>query len=235
LQNGRAIVRLLDPSTGQRQKTIETDIQESPERVVITIDGQLVLVTPRTIVSYDTESQQRRWGVKLRGQLRPASLLVDLDAAYYSQDGSKLQKISLDDGRVLWETDDLTSHGDSELATQREGSFLIVTSSRSISAVDLVTGMTLWQGTSTERPNFVATLTTEAYIVAVDRSDDVPDGKTVAYFYDHRNASGVIPEGGAANLGPMEDVRAVMALDGALVVQSGTSLLGLAAGVRRAP
>ncbi len=235
LQNGRVIVRLLDPSTGKRLKTIETDIQEAPERVVITIDGQLVLVTPRTIAAYDTENHQRRWLVKLRGQLRRASLLVDLDAVYYSQDGSKIQKISLDDGRVLWETDDLTSHGDSEPATQREGSFLIVTSSRSISAVDLVTGMTLWQGVSTERPNFVAALTTDSYIVAVDRSDDVPDGKTVAYFYDHRNASGVIPEGGAPNLGPMEDVRAVMALDGALIVQSGSSLMGLTAGAKPVP
>jgi len=227
LSDGRLRVHLIDTATGDAHGIVDTDIEEVPERVFMTIDGQVIVVTPRTLAAFDADSQQRRWQVRLRGQLRPASVLMDLDAIFFCQDGRRLQKVSLDDGRIIWETDELTTRPDSEPVTRREGPYLIVTTARSVSAVDPINGMTLWQGTHAEQPNFVATLITDSYVVAVDRSDDVPNGKTIAYFYDHRNASGLIPPGGAPDLGPMEDVRTVLAFDRSLMIQAGSSLLGI--------
>ncbi len=235
LRDGHAVLYLIDPATGESRDVIETEIEESPERVFITIDGQLVVVTGRTISAYDVETHQRRWAVSFRGQLRLASLRLDLDAVYVSYDGSKIQKLAMDDGRILWESDALTEHGGSEPDVQREGAFLFVSTDRSIHAVDPLTGLTLWTGISSDRPHFIARLVTEFYVVAVDQPQDVLTHKVVAYFYDHRNASGIIPEAGAPNLGDIKNIRTVMACDGALVIQAESSLLGITSGAKPVP
>ena len=75
----------------------------------------------------------------------------------------------------------------------------------------------------------VSRLLTDAYVAVVDLSDGLREGRSAAYFYDHRNASGVIPkDGGAPDLGPLSDVRAVLVLDHALVIQSGSTIRGYA-------
>ena len=94
-------------------------------------------------------------------------------------------------------------------------------------AVDSVTGLTLWRGTTPEHCRLVSRLITDAYVAAVDLSDGLREGRSAAYFYDHRNASGVIPrDGGAPDLGPLTDVRTVLALDHALVIQTGSTIHG---------
>lgn len=109
--------------------------------------------------------------------------------------------------------------------TLHEGS-LIVCTLYSCSALDEVTGLTLWHGTVPDDPNFVHRLLTSAYAVAVDVSDQVDGEDSVAFFYDHRNASGVIPSiGGVRNLGKLEDIRALLAVDGGLLVQTGSTIL----------
>jgi hypothetical protein len=50
-----------------------------------------------------------------------------------------------------------------------------------------------------------------------------------AYFYDHRNHSGLIPPDGAPDLGELPDLRAFLALDDALVIQTGQSIRGFVA------
>ena len=54
MQGGRALVRLLDPMTGEPRTAIETDIQDTPERVVITIDGRVnVLGDPKDRMGFE--------------------------------------------------------------------------------------------------------------------------------------------------------------------------------------
>lgn len=235
LHNGRTTVYLLDPLTGDLRHTVETELEETPEHVAITLDGQLVIVTARAVSAIDMETHQRRWSVTFRGQIRSASLLLDLDAVYVSPDGNKLQKLALSDGRILWESDTVGAIGGSDPTVVREGAFLIVSTNRSVQAVDPLTGLTLWTGAIADRPELIARFVTDRYVVAVDHPRDQPDGKTVAYFYDHRNASGVIPTGGAPNLGVLEDIRGVAVFDRSLVIQSGLSLMGITSGAAPAP
>ena len=67
---------------------------------------------------------------------------------------------------------------------------------------------------------------TRSFVVAVDLADGRQHDEAVAYFYDHRHASGLIPQGGAPNLGRLENVRATMAVDGALLIQTGSTIHG---------
>jgi hypothetical protein len=90
-----------------------------------------------------------------------------------------------------------------------------------------VTGLTLWEGAAPEGVRFAEGIISDAYVVAVDVPDDLGDGDSTAYFYDYRNASGLIPRnGGARVLGQLSDRRAFLAVDGALLVQTGSNILG---------
>jgi outer membrane protein assembly factor BamB len=180
-----------------------------------------------------------RWHTASDGHLSRSSLLVELDALYFSQDGRELQKISLDDGRRLWRSDAVEGRGAENLTVEREGNSLIVTSDTSVVAVDPVTGLVLWRGTAAPRARFAARQITGAYVVAVDLPADPPvdlpvgvgddegEGDATVYCYDHRNASGLIPRDGAPTLRPLDAVHTVLAADGALLFQSQRALQAL--------
>ena len=73
----------------------------------------------------------------------------------------------------------------------------------------------------------VARLLTGSYVIAVDVGGGPLEAESVAYFYDHRNASGIIArDGGAVKLGRLDEVRTVVATDGALLIQSGSTING---------
>ena len=64
-------------------------------------------------------------------------------------------------------------------------------------------------------------------MAAVDLPDEMRDTGSTVFFYDHRNASGIIPrEGGTRDLGRLSDVRAIMVADGVLLVQTGSAIQG---------
>ena len=136
-----------------------------------------------------------------------------------------MKKISLEDGEVLWVSQRLISRGEDGLTVQHQAGSVFVSTTSSVSAIDAVTGLTLWRGTAPHRPRFVKRIVTEYYVMAFDIADELRDAESVAYCYDHRNASGVIPRnGGAAKLGRLSDVRAILAADGALLIQTGSNL-----------
>jgi len=226
-QDGRAVLCLVEAETGAWLDAVMTDEKRPIEELFVTLEGQIIVVTSQGVSSYDAETRTRLWQSPLSGPPRPASLLLDLDAVYVSDDGGDLRKIDLDDGRLLWQSERLVQRGEDDLTVQREGNNLIISSTASVSAVDSVTGLTLWRGTTPEHCRLVSRLLTDAYVAVVDLSDGLREGRSAAYFYDHRNASGVIPkDGGAPDLGPLSDVRAVLALDHALVIQSGSTIRG---------
>jgi hypothetical protein len=87
--------------------------------------------------------------------------------------------------------------------------------------------LTLWRGTTPDLPHFVGRFVTESYVMAVNVGDELEDGQSTAYFYDLRNASGLIPrDGGACKLGRLEQLRAILVADGALLIQTGSTLRG---------
>ena len=229
LQDDRTVVCLLDAGTGAWSGAIMTDERRAVEGLFVTLDGRIILATSQSISSFDPETHARHWRVAADGHIRRTSLLEDVDALYFSDDGHRLKKISLENGALLWESERLVPRSDDDLTVGLQDGSVIVSSAASVSGVDAVTGLTLWRGTTPERPRFATRLITRSYVIAVDVPGGFLDIPSVAYLYDHRNASGVIPrEGGAPQLGALTDVRATLAADGALLIQAGSTIMGWA-------
>lgn len=227
-QDRRTVICLIDAETGAWVDAITTAERSSVEDLFLTLDGQAILVTSQAISAFDLDTRLPRWRTPTDGHLRRASLRLDLDALYFSDDGRSVRKISLDDGRLLWSSQQMTRHGDHDLTVLKQDASIVVSTSSSIGAVDELTGLTLWNGTTRDQPNLVGRLLTPGYALTIDRPREENNEKeSVAYFYDLRNGSGVIPrEGGATKLGDLKSVRAIMAVDGALLIQTGQTIQG---------
>ena len=258
MHGGRSVVGLVDATDGQPLGIFWVDHEDVPggiDDILLTLDGRLIVVAAETISSYDldfaAESDRPvpNWRVSLEGRVRQASLVQDLDALYLCDDGRRIKKLSLDDGRLLWRSERLSRPNEEGLTVHLHVGSVIVSTDASVSAVDDLSGLTLWRGTTPGRPRFIQRILTQSYFVAVNLSpraphdewleqaelleqiglapDEaiLPEAEDRAYFYDHRNASGAIPpEGGVCNLGRLEEVRVIMAVDGALVIQTGSTL-----------
>ena len=88
-----------------------------------------------------------------------------------------------------------------------------------------MTGLTLWEGIQPDHVRFVSRSVTRNYVVAIHNPNPDREDDSVAYFYDHRHGSGVIPKlGGAPSLGMIQDVVAILAVDNGLLLQAGSTL-----------
>lgn len=226
VQDGKVVLALVDPATGKRTTTFHTNITRPVEEIFTTLDGQIIVVTSRSLTSYDIETKKKRWHVSLTGTMQRASLLLDLDAVYFSQDSREVQKVNLEDGRIIWLTEQLLERSEDDITVTKEGNYLIVSTNHSVNALDPVTGLILWRGTTSHQPRLISRLLTKSYVVAVDLEGGPEQKQSVAFFYDHRNASGVIPQGGSVNLGTLEDIRMIMAVDHTLLIQTGSTIHG---------
>ncbi len=194
----------------------------------------------RSLIEHLTVDDIRTLSENIHTQMERLSRLtdliyihVDLDVLYVSDDGHRVKKINLEDGRTLWISANVVPRVDDNLAVQLHGTSLIVTSTSSVSALDAVTGVTLWRGTTPPEPQLTHHVLTEFYMMTVhtlplEHAGVVdPRAESVAYCYDTRNASGLIPPiGGVTPLGRLTDMRAVMACDNALLIQTGDTIRG---------
>jgi outer membrane protein assembly factor BamB/tetratricopeptide (TPR) repeat protein len=228
MQDRHTVICLIDAETGAWVDTIATTEKSSAEAILLTIDEQAILVTSQAITAFDLDARSVRWRTPTDGHPQSASLKLDLDVLYFSDDGRSIRKISLEDGRILWSSQRMTRHGDHDLTVLKQNASIVVSTSSSIGAVDELTGLMLWNGTTRDQPNLVERLITPEFALVIDRPRDENSGdESVAYFYDLRNGSGVIPRnGGATKLGDLKNVRAIMAVDGALLIQTGQTIQG---------
>ncbi|MCC7291462.1 MAG: PQQ-binding-like beta-propeller repeat protein [Phycisphaerales bacterium] len=196
-------------------------------RVLNTFDGQVLLISAEKVAAFDPASGECRWVAAPGGRIRESALLADFDGLYLTVDGRSMLKLSLSDGQELWRSLQVASRGDEGLSLILQDGNLIVSDARGVTALDGMSGQTLWKGTAPERCNLLFRAATQSYFAVIDArpaSDDVP---TRAFFYDHRNASGLLPrEGGVLNLAPTGDITTAVVCDHALVVQMGKTLQG---------
>jgi outer membrane protein assembly factor BamB len=223
----KVIIYLVDAETGAYSHAIPTQEKRSVEELFITLDGELVMATSRTVSVFDPGSGQPQWATPLEGFLRKGSLKADLDALYFSVDGRTVRKLSLADGRVVWESEALSRRGDEDITVDIVDATLLVSTPSAVAAVDAITGLTLWRGTTPEDARFIARRPSAAYLCAVHVGIEGDKPTATAYFYDHRNASGVIArDGGALALGTLGDIRSVLLVNDALLVQTGSTIQG---------
>lgn len=215
---------VLDAKTGNLIGSTVTQETRPVEKIFVTIDGRIVVVTSQSISLFDASTQKRRWRFASTGLIRSASLLLDLDAIYFSDNARTLCKLQLGDGTQQWCSDELVAYDD-DFVVRQAGASLIVSTTADVVSVDSVNGMTLWRGTTPDHPELTARLMTANYLLVIDVSGHNRGEVNRAYFYDHRNASGLIPKrGGALDLGKFQDIRNVLATDQGLALQAGGKL-----------
>ncbi|MCG3131436.1 MAG: Outer membrane protein assembly factor BamB [Phycisphaerae bacterium] len=192
-------------------------------RRVATFDGQLLLVCADRIVACDPVLGVPRWTTSVSGRVREAALAVDVDGLYVTTDGRSISRYNLSDGREAWRTPPLMPRGDEGMSITVQDGNVIVADARSVHALDGFSGRVLWKGvTPEERPNFFYRAVTSAYVAAIDVRPQDSAVPSRAFFYDHRNASGVLPrEGGVLTLEGVREFTDARIIDHALVVQSG--------------
>ncbi len=211
---------VLDAKTGNLIGSTVTQETRPVERIFVTIDGRVVVVTSQSISLFDASTQKRRWRFASTGLIRSSSLFLDLDAIYFSDNGKTLCKLRLGDGKQDWCSDRITDH-DGDIVVHQADTNLIATTSTDVVSIDSASGMTLWRGTTPDQPNLTARLMTTSYALVVDLARHDKGEVNRAYFYDHRNASGLIPKrGGALDLGHLEEVQNVQATDAGLAIQA---------------
>jgi outer membrane protein assembly factor BamB len=224
----RAAVCLLSAEDGTWQGLIQTEEERTVQDVFITLDGQVIMSTTESISAYDLDSRELRWKTDSAGRIRPDSVAIDLDAIYYSDDGHTVTCISLEDGRdVRWRSEPMTTGRRRGMGLDLVDGHVIATTRTSVFAVDGRSGATLWNGTTPTRARFVRRFISRAYVAAIHLPADEHDEPGAVFFYDHRNASGVVPrDGGVRALGPINEDRAdaILLLDGALLIQVGSSI-----------
>jgi outer membrane protein assembly factor BamB len=226
-KEGRLALCLVDAETGNLLSTTTTDRRWPTDEMFVTLDGQILLVAAQSVTSYDPETGTRLWNIDLQDHVRTSSILLDVDAMYFSSNGRNVAKISLGEGKQLWLSQRVSRSGDAGLTLALVDGNLIATSEDSVSALDPVTGVTLWQGLTPDSPRFAFRMITDAYVAAVHLPPADVEGEAAVFFYDHRNASGVIPrEGGLLRLGEIVDteVRAVGLYNDALFMQIGGAI-----------
>ncbi len=211
---------VLDAKTGDLIGSTLTEETRPVERIFVTIDGRIVVVTSQSISLFDASTLKRRWRFASTGLIRSSSLFLDLDAIYYSDDATKFCKLQLGDGKKDWCSEEIVAQGNN-IAVQKADTNLIVTTTTDVVSIDSASGITLWRGTTTDHPNLTARLMTTNYALVVDVTERDKANSNRAFFYDHRNASGLIPKkGGALDLGDLQDVRNIQATDQGLAIQA---------------
>ena len=224
-----ALVSTFDAATGEPGSRIPTAETGAIDDLVLTLDGRLIVVAAQSISSYDVDTASRRWHVTLDAALQATSLHVGLDAVYYSDDGRTVCKLSLEDGRRLWTSEEVGRGSDSGLAVWWQAGKLLVGTSSGVAALEDLTGMLLWRETLPRFPQVAGRAITQTNVVLVDLGHELPGTGAVAYFFDHRSSKGRLSaEEDTLNLGPLDDVRSVLIVDDTLLIQNGSTVCGWA-------
>ncbi|MFQ5463171.1 MAG: PQQ-binding-like beta-propeller repeat protein [Phycisphaerae bacterium] len=233
LRGGETSLILLDMHDGSAIEIIDTHRTQDVEDVFLTLDKQIILITSHDVNAYQVSPGQLRWSVTIESQLQRDTLLLDVDAFYVCDDARGMKKLGLDDGSRLWTSPRILPRGQQEIAAKLLNSNIIMSSSSVIAAIDAISKLVLWEATTPQDPRFLARRITDAYFLAVHIPDRVQDRDGFAFFYDHRHGSGMIArDGGRLNLGRLDQVQTILAVDDTLLIQTGNTIRGWSHGLR---
>ena len=224
---GVYLLYILDANTGAPAGFFDLGVQEAVEQLFVTLDELALVVTSQTITACDLPTRSLRWRRTTRSHFRPASLRLTPEALFVSPDGRRLDKVSLEDGQTLCRSVEFTPRGFGTFEVFVHELGAMVGTAERVYGLDVNTCATLWQGLAPDEPNFENVFLTPPYALAVHVPTRDAEATAIAFFYDCRDGSGRIPpEGGTCALGSLGDLRAILAVDNALVIQAGSSILG---------
>jgi outer membrane protein assembly factor BamB len=225
---------VLDAASGKLLQTLELDEDEPSVWFDLSPDGTLVIATAQSLQAFEPFSGKPLWTERPGRSAVTASLALGLDGVYLSQDGQRLTKRDLSDGRVLWTSpviDPPSARPQTTLSTVLHRGDLFVLSSRAMITLDPDNGTLAWEGTTERDARLSYHLVAEDYATAIDARREQQNGRgkrtrhLTAYFYDRRDRSGILPDDhGIAKLGSFDDLKHITLRNHALIVQDGQTL-----------
>ena len=220
------VYRILDLDTGETASEIDPLDDRRAERMFAALED-LVIVTAQSVHSYDPYTGELMWEVDRERHILAETVEIDLDGVYFSDDGRHVVKLGLEKGRPVWRSDRLPFRFADGLSVALDKNQLIVSTEKSIDALDVFDGRLLWEGTIPPGALLTRRLVTDSYLVAIDAKLNVAEVPYKAYFLDHREADGrIAPQGGVLELGAFENVRHITVRDNALLLATDHAVHG---------
>lgn len=221
----RPAVFVANAEDGRGGRLIVSDVDETILASHVSADGLLLVVSAQSVAAYELETGLELWRKRIGGSIVKATVAVDIDAVYLSDDGSRISKFSKYNGSRLWRSEPLFTVGmhDAELRLVDER--VLVLSEKGFIAIDPVDGRTMWETDVDSNVSLYRRFTTDRYVVAVDAPSIEHDGPYRAIFFDLQGTGAIVPPS-PIDLGPLRDVRRVLVRDGAMIVQTGRNLFG---------
>jgi outer membrane protein assembly factor BamB len=224
-------LHVLEAETGRPVRKIETSGLGRSVSMQLTEQGLLLVVTGRRLCAFDPYSGKQVWKTSASVPNFRATLLSGPLGLYLSHDARTLVRRSLETGEAAAQSPSLPQANRSGMVPTLDGHRLFVRTPQSVVALDARTLESLWRGTTDRNANVVVHQIGRPYVVCIDQRSLVPGDRAgrqfLAYFYDRRDDSGLIPAiGGVVDLGSYENSRGVNFADHTLLVIDGQTVHG---------
>ena len=205
-KSGRLAVHVLDAETGRSLRTIETRTSGRAFWMAMSEQGILLAASGRRIYAFDPYAGKLVWENTARQSNYRSSLILGADGVYLSHNGRTLMRRSLSTGEILAESPVLPGGPTSSTIPAMDGDRLLVRTPKAVTALDAHSLGLIWRGTTDRNADLMMHQVGRPYVAAIDKGSPIPEGQKkrryVAYFYDRRENSGLIPsEGGMVDLG----------------------------------
>ncbi len=218
-EDGGTFCRIINIETGEQVRDLLLDDPRSLETIFLTLDGRLITVTAQSLSAYDIETGVRSWRYAIDGMLRRSSLFVDFDAIYFSEDGRRVRKLNVENGRTVWLSDVLCRRPKDDMRINRQGASVVVHTSSSVAAVDEVNGLTLWEGVAPDDAHFISRGIVADHFLALHHPDNEEEApKSQVYLYDLRHASGLLR--GTVDVGDVGKTATILLVYDGFLIQT---------------
>ncbi|MBN1341234.1 MAG: PQQ-binding-like beta-propeller repeat protein [Phycisphaerae bacterium] len=208
----KSFVHVLDAETGRQIRQIDTSTHGRSVWTSMSPEGLLVAATGRSLYAVDPYTGEFAWKISETAHNLRAVTATGPEGVYLTHNGQSLVRRSLATGEILAESPVLSRAAvmtDIPMATRDH---VFVLSLDEVVALDARTLDVLWRGATDRSPNLSRCCIGRPFVVAVSEllgeRPDMPGRRFMAYFYDRRNDSGLIPaDGGWVDLGHYTSAR----------------------------
>lgn len=229
-ESGSFSVVVLDVHTGRHVRVVKTEDAGRAFWMGLTDLGTVLASTGNRVCAVDPYAGRVLWQTPLvAANLRP-TLTLGADSLYLSHNGRTLVRRSLKTGEVEAESPSLAGAGPGALVVVCDQARVFAGTSSSLYCLDAQTLGHLWRGQTDRHPNMQAYQVGVPFAVAIDQQG-TPEGardtrRYVAYFYDRREDSGLIPANGVVDLGGCKNPRGVYFADHSILIVDGSEIHG---------
>ncbi len=244
-QHGRrSMIIILDAATGRESRTLSLNADQPVHALLFAPSGLLLAVGSKTTFAFDPTTGQTRYNAGTSGHFAASFLHTDPGGLFISDDGRRITKYDLRDGRILWKTPRIGTDARAGIWSALADGILFGASADALMAFDATSGRLRWRAKDPPGLRVQSPRLTREDVVTVGPAR--PD-KTQRRQADHDAQEAAIPDalryrirgfdratgreepvaGGAPLLtAPLESFGGLFLRDHCLILLDGSRLIG---------